>query len=60
MSGWTEAEVRAAAARLGLSVAPHQMPGLLASLGVAALAAETMARVALAPGDEPAPIFRPR
>jgi hypothetical protein len=60
MTGWTEADMLAAARRLGLVLAPHQMPGVLASLAVASGAAASLTQVALAPTDEPAPVFTPR
>ena len=57
---WTEQEAQAAASRVGLVITPAQMPGVLASLGVAEAAARVVAGVPLAPTDEPAPVFAAR
>jgi hypothetical protein len=52
-----EAHARATAAAIGLPILPHQMPGIVAGLRVAAAAAALIEQVALDPADEPAPVF---
>ncbi len=54
-----EAHARATAALIGLPIAPHQMPGVIAGLKVAAAAAALIDRVPLTEADEAAPVFRP-
>ncbi|NGM22130.1 DUF4089 domain-containing protein [Roseomonas stagni] len=54
-----EAHARATAALIGLPIAPHQMPGVIAGLKVAAAAAALIERVPLTEADEAAPVFRP-
>ena len=54
-----ESHARATAATIGLVLLPHQMPGIIAGLRVAAGAAALIEQVALAPTDEPAPVFIP-
>ncbi|WP_203074423.1 DUF4089 domain-containing protein [Falsiroseomonas ponticola] len=54
-----EAHARATAALIGLPIAPHQMPGVIAGLRVAAAAAALIDKVPLTEVDEAAPVFRP-
>ncbi|SFK74726.1 DUF4089 domain-containing protein [Falsiroseomonas stagni] len=53
-----EAHARATAALLGLPIAPHQMPGVIAGLKVAVAAAALIERVPLTEAEEAAPVFR--
>jgi hypothetical protein len=52
-----EAYAKAAAAALSLPIAPAHLPGVVATLQVAAGAAALIARVPLTVEDEPAAIF---
>lgn len=54
-----EAHARVTAAAIGLPLAPHQMPGIVAGLHVAAAAAALIERVPLSATEEPAPVFNP-
>jgi len=54
-----EAHARATAAAIGLPLAPHQMPGIVAGPRVAAAAAALIERVPLSETEEPAPVFNP-
>jgi hypothetical protein len=54
-----EAYARATAALIALPLAPHQLPGVIAGLKVAAAAAALIERVPLSEADEAAPVFRP-
>ena len=49
----------AAAAALGLTLTPEQLPGVTMNLAIAARAAKLVEAVPLAPADEPAPVFVP-
>ncbi|MBU8545938.1 MULTISPECIES: AtzG-like protein [Roseomonadaceae] len=53
-----EAYAKAAAAALSFPIAPAHLPGIVATLQVAAGAAALIGRVPLTLEDEPAPIFR--
>ncbi len=53
-----EAHARATATLIGLPIAPHQMPGVIAGLKVAAAAAALIERVPLTEAEEAAPVFR--
>jgi hypothetical protein len=54
-----EAYMDAAAALLGLPVAPDDRPGVLANLRVTARFAALVAEFPLDEREEPAPVFRP-
>ncbi|MGC3986561.1 MAG: DUF4089 domain-containing protein [Pseudorhodoferax sp.] len=54
-----EAYVDAAAPALGLALAPAHRPGVLQFFALAAVMADTVARVPLAPHDETAVHFTP-
>ena len=52
-----EAYAKAAAATLDLPLTPAHLPGIVATLQIAAGAAALIARVPLTVEDEPAPVF---
>ncbi len=54
-----EASVDATAAALGLRLAPAHRPGVLHYFALAASMAELVNSQALAPAEEPAPVFTP-
>jgi Protein of unknown function (DUF4089) len=57
--GEIEACVDAAAAAVGLRIAPEHRPGVLHYFALAASMAELVAAHDLANADEPAPVFMP-
>ena len=54
-----EAHVDATAATLGLTLHPEHRPGVLRYFALAAGMADLVLAEALAPHDEPAPVFTP-